>query len=318
MPMTRPEVPCGHLGAMIARAVCVMAAVALLIAATPPAAAATLDRVRDQGKLTLGYRTDARPFSFKDDAGNPAGYSVALCQKIADQIKADLKLANLSVEWVPVSLDGRFNDVQEGKVDLLCGADTMTLARRKNVSFSIPIFPAGIGAVMRSDRSFPLRALLTGGGPPSRPIWRGEPARALLEKATFSVLSGTTSQSTLTRRLAELQLDVNVVPVDNYKAGIQRVLDGQSDVFFGDRPILIEAVNSSSSGKDLVVLDRQFTYEDIALALPRGDEDLRLLVDQELSQLYTSKDFYTDYTKWFGKPNLTTLVFYLSMALPND
>jgi polar amino acid transport system substrate-binding protein len=318
MPRTRSETSCGHRVGIAARAAASAAAMVLLLVGVFPAAAATLDRVRDTGKLTLGYRTDARPFSFKDDGGKPAGYSVALCQKIAEQIQADLKLPNPSVEWVPVTLDGRFDAVQEGKVDLLCGADTVTLTRRKNVSFSIPTFPAGIGAVMRSDRSFPLRALLTGGDASSHPIWRGEPARALLQKTTFSVLTGTTSQATLMNRLAELQLDVNVVPVDNYKVGIERVLDRQSDVFFGDRPILIESVTRSSSGEDLVVLDRQFTYENIALVLSRGDEDFRLVVDQQLSRLYSSKDFYAEYTKWFGRPNLSTLVFYLRAALPND
>lgn len=300
----------------IARMASLAAAAILLIAGTFPVAAATLDHVRETGKLTLGYRTDARPFSYKDDAGNPAGYSVGLCQKIADQIKSDLGLSALSVEWVPFEAEGRFAAVQQGKVDMLCGADTVTLARRKDVSFSIPTFPAGIGAVMRSDRSFLLRALLTGGGVSSSPVWRGAPTRALLRQATFSVLSGTTSQSMLTRRLAEFELDVNVVPVDSYKAGIQRVLDAQSDVFFGDRPILIDAVARNSESQNLVVLDPQYTYEDLALPLPRGDEELRLLVDRVLSRLYTSKDFYSEYAKWFGKPDLQTLAFYLRVALP--
>ena len=44
------------------------------------------------GKLTLGYRADARPFSYRDEAGKPAGYSVALCQKIAEQVKTELGL----------------------------------------------------------------------------------------------------------------------------------------------------------------------------------------------------------------------------------
>jgi polar amino acid transport system substrate-binding protein len=294
------------------------AAVVLLTAAMSPVAAATLDHIRATGKLTLGYRTDARPFSFKDDAGKAAGYSIALCQKIADQIKSDLGLASLSVEWVPIDVEGRVDALRQGKVDLLCGADTVTLGRRKDVSFSIPTFPAGIGAVMRSDRSFLLRDLLTGHGAASSPIWRGGPTRALLRQATFSVLTGTTSQSTLTRKLAELELDVNVVPVDSYNAGIQRVLDGQSDVFFGDRQVIIEAVTRSPSEENLVVLDRQYTYEDLALALPRDDEDFRLLVDQVLSRLYTSKEFYGEYARWFGKPDLQTLAFYLSVALPKN
>jgi ABC-type amino acid transport substrate-binding protein len=70
-----------------------LVAIGLLTAAvltavhTAPASAATLDRVKAAGKLTLGYRTDAQPFSYRDSSGAPAGYSVALCQKIADQVK---------------------------------------------------------------------------------------------------------------------------------------------------------------------------------------------------------------------------------------
>ena len=40
-----------------------------LIGATAPTLAGTLDRVREQGKLTLGYRSDARPFSYEDESG---------------------------------------------------------------------------------------------------------------------------------------------------------------------------------------------------------------------------------------------------------
>ncbi|HYV88904.1 MAG TPA: amino acid ABC transporter substrate-binding protein, partial [Candidatus Polarisedimenticolia bacterium] len=44
-------------------------------------ATGTLDRVRQTGKLTFGYNPDARPFSYKDESGNAAGFAVALCQK---------------------------------------------------------------------------------------------------------------------------------------------------------------------------------------------------------------------------------------------
>ena len=45
---------------------------AFLAAALPhsaEAAAGTLERIRTAGKLTLGYRADARPFSYKDESG---------------------------------------------------------------------------------------------------------------------------------------------------------------------------------------------------------------------------------------------------------
>ena len=55
-----------------------------------PAAAATLDRVREAGKLVLGFRVDARPFSYQDASGKAIGYSIALCEKVAAEVKAEL------------------------------------------------------------------------------------------------------------------------------------------------------------------------------------------------------------------------------------
>ena len=88
-------------------------------------------------------------------------------------------LATLTVEWVPVEADDRFSGLQQGKVDLLCGADTETLARRASVDFSIPIFPGGIGALLRADAARGSRRS-SRDRPHQRPNWRahGGPAAA--------------------------------------------------------------------------------------------------------------------------------------------
>jgi polar amino acid transport system substrate-binding protein len=278
------------------------------------AASANLDRIKAEGKITLGYRVDAQPFSYRDRSDKPAGYSVALCQQVVDQVKAELGLGSLTVQWVPVTLADRFDDLKQGKVALLCGADTATLARRKEVAFSIPIFPGGIGAMLRNDAPSALRDILAEAPPPSHPIWRGSPARTFLERKTFSVVKGTTGESWLTGRLKEFDIAANVAPVDNYEAGIQRVLNGSSDALFADRAILLEAARHSSSED---VLDRLFTYEPFALALRRDDDDFRLIVDRTLSRLYKSKEFRGLYAAWLGKPDDSAITFFRLTALPD-
>jgi len=278
-----------------------------------PAEAQTLDRVKSAGKITFGYEP-ARPFSYKDESGNAAGFSVALCQKIADDVKTELKLPALAVEWVPVTLESRFRDLQQGKVDLLCGADSVTLARRAEVSFSIPIFPGGIGALLRADAPTGLRDILERRAP-SRPLWRGTPAQ-VLDAQTFTVVSNTTSATWLSERLDTLQLTAQVVPVDSYAAGIQSLLERRASVFFGDRAILLDAAARSPSAGDLRVLDRHFTYEPFALALKRDDDAFRLVVDRSLSRQFRSEDFTGLYTKWFGKPDREALDFFRLSALP--
>jgi len=308
------ERPSEHRVRILALAL-VLAASTLPFAATVPAFAGTLDRIKEASKITLGYRTDARPFSF-DDSGAPAGYSVALCQKIADQVKTELGLSTLASQWVPVTLADSFSAVQQGKIDLLCGADTVTLSRRKEVSFSIPIFPSGMGALLRADAPAALRQILAEGQPPSRPVWRGSPARTLLENKTFTVVTGTTGPAWLADRIDAFQISATVAPVDSYDAGIKRILDRSSDVFFGDRAILLETARRSSSASNLVVLDRLFTYEPLALALARSDDEFRLIVDKGLSELFASKGFDDLYLKWFGEPDQSARTFFRMSALP--
>jgi len=273
-----------------------------------------MDRIRESGKLTLGYRTDARPFSYMDASGNATGYAIALCEAVSNAVKTESGNASLSVQWVPVTVEDRFTSVRDGKVDLLCGPDSETLELRKEVSFSIPVFQGGIGALVRADAPLPLREILSG-QPPSGPTWRGSPAR-ILEQKTFSAVAGTRSESWLKEKARELQIAANLTTVDSYEAGVSGVLDRTADVFFADRAILVDAAQSSTSADDLLVIERLFTSEPIALALGRNDDNFRLVVDRALSKLYTSPEFETLYLKWFGEPDDATKSFFRINALP--
>jgi len=307
MQCARLDRPHGFRVRIATLAIASLAAAGLQIAWAATTSAATLDRVRQTGKLTLGYRTDAWPFSYRDESGNPDGYSVALCKQIAERLKSEQGLANLTVEWAPVTGEDQFKAVQDNKVDLLCGA-AETLASRKDVDFSIPIFPGGIGALLRADAPTGLKEVLSG-RPPSGPLWRGYPAQ-VLEKQIFSVVAGTPSEKWLHDRLNEFQLTAKVVPVEGYDAGIQSVLDRSSNVFFADRSILLDAAKRSPSAGDLTVLERQFTYAPLALALERNDADFRLVVDRTLSQFFGSEEFHSLYAKWFGKPDESAATFF--------
>src|SRR5262249_34278878 len=100
---------------MLGAALIALAAAALAAtepAPSPPAGAEpaplppsqfALDRIRAGGKLVIGYRADAAPMSTRDASGHPIGYSIAVCRKVADALKAELGLASLDVQWVVAS-----------------------------------------------------------------------------------------------------------------------------------------------------------------------------------------------------------------------
>jgi ABC-type amino acid transport substrate-binding protein len=313
-----------HRATVFAAAVAMFAAAPLVLAqkptapqAAPPAAATvgTIGHLRDTGRIRLGYRSDARPFSYTDESGQPAGYSVALCRRVAEAAKADAGAAGLKLEWVPVTLENRFRALQQGQVDLVCGAETVTLARRAEVSFSIPIFPGGIGALVRADAPARLREVLAGHGQAYRPTWRAS-ATQVLQARAFSAVAGTTGEKWLGERIRDLQVITDLSRVPSYDAGIQAVLDRRSDAFFAERAVLLDAAKRHAGARDLIVIDRFFTYEPLALACAPGDEELRLLVDRALSRLYASGEFGDLYTTWFGEPDANTLAFFRWNTLP--
>ena len=282
-------------------------------APSPPAT--TLERVKASGTLNLGFRADARPFSYQD-GGKAAGYSVDLCQAIAESVKGELNLPALKVEWVPVTADNQLQAVQAHQVDALCGAASVTLERRKQVDFSTPIFPGGVGVLVRSDAPARFRSILAGQAKDYGPTWRAV-ALNILREQVFATVPGTTAEQFVKQRRKELQVNSKMVPVPSYDAGVQAVVDRQVNAFFADRSILLDAARRHPKTRDLTVMDREFTLEPLALVIGRNDDDFRLLVDRTLSGLYASAGFGDLYAKWFGKPDEAALAFFRWNTLPD-
>jgi polar amino acid transport system substrate-binding protein len=291
--------------------------VLLLLAALigrPTPAAATLDRAAASGQLTIGYIADARPFSYTDAAGKPAGYAVALCNRIGEEARSELKLPALAVNVVAVPFAERFRAVDQGSIDLLCGAEP-TLERRKLVDFSIPILLSGVGVVIRNDAPPRLRQLLSGQEPKAQPLWRGSRGQAP-ERHVVAVIGGTTLEQALVDKLRASRIVVEVVPVGDTQAGMQMVLQRRADAFFSGRALLLDAVRHNASGGQLTVLDRIFKRSQVALAVPRNDDRFRLLVDRTLSRLMRSGEMSKLYGEHFGAPDSGMLEMFRLVALP--
>ena len=296
-------------------ALAVAAPLALLPASVQPAASGTLDRLKAGGALRIGYRADARPLSFRDEGGRPSGYSVALSQAIVQDIKRVSGLGGITIDWVPATIEDRFDALREGRIDLLCGASSISLSRRERVSFSIPTFAGGIGAIVRSDASDPLRTVLAGQAQTFQPVWHAS-AVQVLEGRAFAAVQGTTADTWLADRIRAHEARAEFIRVGGYEAGVQAVADGKADALFGERAVLFDAARRHPLASQLLVVDRFFTYEPLALGLPRGDENLRLLVDRTLSGLYRSGGIDGIYTPWFGAPTTSVQSFLFLAAIP--
>jgi polar amino acid transport system substrate-binding protein len=240
--------------------------------------AQTLERVKSTGTFTIGYREDAAPYSYKNTLGEPAGYSVELCRAIATNVKDALGLADIKVVYQTVTTEDRFKAVQDGRVDVLCGATTVTLSRRALVDFSLFTFIDGASVLLRAD---------------SPPDLQG------LAGKKIGVRGGTTTEQALRNTLKQDNIAAEVVTVENHQDGLQRLEKGQIGAYFADRAILLFLI-AQSHDKDLRVSERFFTFEPYALALRQGDTAFRLLVDRTLSALYRSPRIHEIFIHAFG------------------
>src|SRR6476469_9610581 len=121
-----------------------------------------LKQIQETKTISVGYRTDALPFSFEDTDKKPAGYTVDLCRGVIAVIERQIGVSPLQVKWVPVTTQSRFSAIASGQADMECGASTVTLGRMKEVAFSNLTFLDGTGLLLR--RSTPGASLLDLGG----------------------------------------------------------------------------------------------------------------------------------------------------------
>jgi len=299
---------------LILRTATVSLAVALGIVCSAQAASAqTLDRIKESGRIRMGYMADARPFTFINDDNVVDGYAAALCNQIAARVKTHLRLESLTVEWTPVTLANRLQKVEQGDVDLLCTPSAINADHRRSVSYSVPIFAAGNRIVLRADAPAALRNALSD-HPVSRPVWRGSPAAKVLQGTSIASVAGTTTEKWLRDRRTALQVDAKLVTVPDLRAGLQQLLDGKVDAFVADRTAVLGALDNSSRDK-VLILDRMLTHEPAAMAMARSDEDFRLLVDNSLSQVYASDLFPQLYQRWLGTYDADVHTFFVWNSL---
>jgi ABC-type amino acid transport substrate-binding protein len=152
--------------------------IALSCALAAPAFAqtGTLEKIRRDGVITMGYIENAAPFSSVDAKGEPQGYSVDLCREIARGIGAQLGLPKLEMRWVALTIQNRLEAVSTRRVDVECSTTTWTLSRQRNVDFSLITFVDGGSVLTKAGAGLRRLADLNGkrvavirAPPPSRP-----------------------------------------------------------------------------------------------------------------------------------------------------
>ncbi|MFL4468511.1 transporter substrate-binding domain-containing protein [Tateyamaria armeniaca] len=214
--------------------------------------------------LGLCYREDAAPFSYLSDAGEPTGYSVDLCMRVAEELNV------AEPRMVKVTSKNRF-DYLGKECAILCEATTMTLERRRDMEFSLIVFLTGT-------------ALLY---PKELPEANYENTQTM----TVGLLSDTTTHHRyLSGNLIggrTWQFDFRTV--DSHEIAAEGLRSGELQAYIADREILEFFLEENTQMKeDFQIGLRSLSYEPYALAVATGDDEIRNAIDTTLVHLFRS------------------------------
>lgn len=114
----------------------------------PPAAAGTLERVKEEGAVACGVNVALPGFSAEQD-GRWRGLDVDLCRAIAAAIFNDPN----AVRWVPLSAPARFEALRSGEIDILSRNTTWSMSRDTELGFHFAgiNYYDGQGFMVRAD-----------------------------------------------------------------------------------------------------------------------------------------------------------------------
>ena len=217
----------------------------------PASGSGAVDRIKEAGELVMLTNAAFPPFEYLGADNQPAGVDVDIAKAVADELGVKLTV-------VDMDFDGIVAAIQTGKGDLGVAGMTATDERRKAVDFSVNYVDAAQVIIVPKEGS------------------TVQSAEDLAGK-DVGVQSGTTGDLYVTD-----EVGANVF---RYKTGADAAIElanGKLAAVVLDEMPAKEIV----AGNDkLMVLDTPLTEEQYAIAIAKGNDDLKAVVDSVVTKL---------------------------------
>lgn len=239
----------------------------------------TLKKVKDTGVIKIGHRDASVPFSYLDDQQKPIGYGVDICLKIVDKVKAELKMPNLKVEFVPVTSQTRIPILTGGNIDLECGSTTNSIERQKQVDYAPTYFVTGTKIIVKKSS--------------------GIKGYDDLKGKTVVYTQGTTNERAMKAYNDEKNLGINFIPSKDHAESFLAVQTDRAAAFPMD-DILLYSLKAGAKNPDEFVVIGEFLSDDpYGIMLRKDDPAFKKIVDDAVTGIYKSGEINAIYKKWF-------------------
>jgi glutamate/aspartate transport system substrate-binding protein len=167
------------------------------------------------------------------------------------------------------------------KIDLECGNTTATAERRKQAAFTMPVFMAGAGVLVRTQTKAKVLADLKG--------------------KNVTVLAGSTGEKVLNEANKQ-NVGLVSVPVKGSADAFSVLQAGKADAWITDDIILASFRANADKPSDYELLQRRHTVEPLAIMYRMGEPALETIIDREMLRLFREGQIELLYKKWFQSP----------------
>lgn len=241
-----------------------------------------IKKIKEQGVLKIGVRTNAPPFSLYNN-GSPEGYIVDLCNAIYTNLQKELNTP-LKVQYVPVTTATRFELLGKGEIDLECGTTTVTKARRERADFSYNTFITSTNFLTLAENKV------------NNPREFYKPL--VVDKKKIALMKGSAHEEWVKGWVRGENL--SVLHVENVLEGIKKVQSGEAFLFIQDKVLIEKAMKDGNIAKDKFFFSsNSLSLEPYSIMVKKGNTSLLNYVNSELRSYYKSANAKLTMEKYF-------------------
>ncbi len=256
--------------------------VAVCIVTALPAAAQTLQRIKESGVITIGHRESSIPFAYYDDKQQVVGYSIDIANRVVAAIQKELALPKLAVRLVPVTTADRIALIQNAAIDIECGSTSNTQERQKLVAFSNSIFVIGTRLLTRKNS--------------------GIDDFDDLAKRSVVVTTNTNAEQILRNMNEQRAMAINILVAKDHDESFAILESNRAAAFMMDDALLYGVVAKAKNPKEWAIVGLPRSREAYACLLPKGDAAYKKVVDAEIARIMVSGEGEQLFVKWFSSP----------------
>ena len=249
--------------------------------AAPARAADTMAKIKSSGVVNLGVR-ESSGLGYTLGNGKYVGFHTEMAERIVDDLKKDLGMSALKINYQPITSQNRIPLLQNGTIDFECGSTTNNTARQKDADFAITTYVEEVRIATKANS--------------------GIKGVADLKGKTVVTTTGTTSVQTLRKNDRAQGLDFKEVMGKDHADSFLMLESGRADAFVMDGSILAANIAKSKSPKDFVLVGDALSVEPIACMLPKGDTKFKEAVDNSIKRQIADGSLEKLYDRWFLQP----------------